>query len=195
MISKKNTSAHKIRKKTPFKNGNPTISIICVKFVTLVFGHKSFLLILSCTICCIHGGGKIGMKLILKNCSPLSSGSFTLNEKAPDTITSWYLTGFATNNEYGLGVTEDKMVFKVFKKFFISLNLPYSIKRGEAVLIQIVVFNYLPRDVTTTVTLDNSLKQFEFVDPNTQAYKDKGCPLSEIKLSEMCDTSLITTTT
>lgn len=108
-----------------------------------------------------------------------STGSVTLNEVAPDTITSWYLTGFATNNEYGLGVTDDKTVFKVFKKFFVSLNLPYSVKRGEAVLIQIVVFNYLPKTVTAKVTLDNSRKQFEFVDPHTQAYKDKGCPLGE----------------
>lgn len=88
------------------------------------------------------------------------------------------MTGFATNNQFGLGITEDKTVFKVFKKFFVSLNLPYSVKRGEAVLLQIVVFNYLPENVTTKVTLDNSLKQFEFVDPNTQAYKDKGCPLA-----------------
>lgn len=71
-------------------------------------------------------------------------------------------------------------MFKVFKKFFVSLNLPYSVKRGEAVLIQIVIFNYLPKTVTTKVTLDNSLKQFEFVDPDTQAYKDKGCPLRKI---------------
>lgn len=106
----------------------------------------------------------------------------TRNEKAPDTITSWYLTGFATNKKYGLGITEDKTIFKVFKKFFVSLNLPYSVKRGEAVLLQIVVFNYLPDKVSAKVTLDNSLKQFEFVDPNTQAYKDKGCPLGEIEL-------------
>ncbi|KAG4071650.1 hypothetical protein HA402_011804 [Bradysia odoriphaga] len=110
-------------------------------------------------------------------CSDSGSGSITRNEKAPDTITSWYLTGFATNNQYGLGITENKTVFKVFKNFFISLNLPYSVKRGEAVLLQIVIFNYLPQKVTTKVTLDNSLQQFEFVDPERQAYRDKGCPL------------------
>lgn len=112
----------------------------------------------------------------------LSSGSLTLNEKAPDTITSWYLTGFATNDEYGLAVTDDKTVFKVFKKFFVSLNLPYSVKRGEAVLLQIVIFNYLPQNVTAKVTLDNSLKEFEFIDAHTQALKDKGCPPSEFYL-------------
>lgn len=108
-----------------------------------------------------------------------SSGSITRNEKVPDTITSWYLTGFATNNQYGLGVTEDKTIFKVFKNFFISLNLPYSVKRGEAFLLQIVIFNYLPKKVTTTVTLDNSLKQYEFVDPDSEAYRKKGCPKRE----------------
>lgn len=104
----------------------------------------------------------------------------SINEKAPDTITSWYLTGFATNNNYGLGITEDKTIFKVFKKFFVSLNLPYSVKRGEAVLIQIVVFNYLSQSVTAKVTLANPDKKFDFIDPLTQAYKDKGCPLGEI---------------
>ncbi|KAJ6633451.1 CD109 antigen [Pseudolycoriella hygida] len=111
------------------------------------------------------------------NCSFSCSQNIDLFEKAPDTITSWYITGFATNEKFGLGVTEDKTVFKVFKKFFVSLNLPYSAKRDEGVLIQIVVFNYLARKVSTKVTLDNSLKQFEFVDPLTQVYKDKGCPL------------------
>lgn len=110
-------------------------------------------------------------------CFDSGSGNVTRNVKSPDTITSWFITGFATNNQYGLGVTADKTKFKVFKNFFISLHLPYSVKRGEAVLIQIVIFNYTPQKVTTDVTLDNSLQQFEFVDPETQAYKDKGCPL------------------
>lgn len=73
-------------------------------------------------------------------------------------------------------MTEDKTVFKVFKQFFISLNLPYSIKRGETIALSIVVFNYLSQSVTAKVTLDNSRKEFEFVDPLTEAYKKKGCP-------------------
>lgn len=100
----------------------------------------------------------------------------TIPQVVPDTITSWYITAFATNNRYGLGVTDEKTVFKVFKQFFISLNLPYSIKRGETIALSIVIFNYMSQKVTAKVTLDNSRKEFEFVDPFTQAYKNKGCP-------------------
>ncbi|KAJ6642136.1 CD109 antigen [Pseudolycoriella hygida] len=112
----------------------------------------------------------------LWSCKPVGSGNLTISETAPDTITSWHITGFATNTKFGLGVTEDKTAFKVFKKFFISLNLPYSIIRGETIALSIVVFNYMPQSVTATVTLDNSRKEFEFADPFTQIYKDKGCP-------------------
>lgn len=44
-----------------------------------------------------------------------------------------------------------------------SLDLPYSVIRGEAVLIPIVVFNYLNKDVTAEVTLTND-GEFEFAD-------------------------------
>lgn len=71
-------------------------------------------------------------------------------------------------------------MFKVFKKFFISLNLPYSIKRGETVALSVVVFNYMSQGVTATVTLDNSRKEFEFAEPHTQIYRNKGCPLGTI---------------
>ena len=30
-----------------------------------------------------------------------------------------------------------------FKSFFVSLNLPYSVKRGEEFALQVTVFNYL----------------------------------------------------
>lgn len=112
----------------------------------------------------------------LWNCNAVSSGSLTVTEKVPDTITSWHITAFSTNAKFGLGITQDKTAFKVFKKFFISLNLPYSIKRGETIALSIIVFNYMAQNVTATVTLDNTLKEFEFADPFTQVYKDKGCP-------------------
>ncbi|KAG4076804.1 hypothetical protein HA402_009150 [Bradysia odoriphaga] len=111
----------------------------------------------------------------LWNCDFVGSGNLTIPQIVPDTITSWYLTAFATNTRFGLGVTDDKTVFKVFKSFFISLNLPYSVKRGETIALSIVVFNYMSEKVTARVTLDNSRKEFEFVDPISQAYKNKGC--------------------
>jgi CD109 antigen len=48
--------------------------------------------------------------------------------------------------------------------FFITLNYPYSVKRGEAVTIQVIVFNYLGTDVNATVTFYNDNSEYDFVD-------------------------------
>lgn len=45
---------------------------------------------------------------------------------------------------------------RVFRPFFVSLNLPYSVVRGEQLVLQAIVFNYLDRDANVTVTLPES---------------------------------------
>ena len=35
---------------------------------------------------------------------------------------------------------------RVFRPFFIRLNLPYSVKRGEKFALQVLVFNYMDRE-------------------------------------------------
>lgn len=72
------------------------------------------------------------------------------------------------NEVYGLGLTKAPSTIKVFQPFFISLNLPYSIKRGEAVAIQIVVFNYMDAGLTATVTLENPNQEFIYSDPSNE---------------------------
>lgn len=52
---------------------------------------------------------------------------------------------------------------KVFRPFFVSLDLPYSIIRGEVVSIPVVVFNYFNEEVSAEVTLKNE-GEFEFSD-------------------------------
>lgn len=61
-------------------------------------------------------------------------------------------------------MTEVPRKLKVFRPFFVSTDLPYSIKRGEAVSIPIVVFNYQDSDVVAEVELDNGLQEFEFAE-------------------------------
>lgn len=46
--------------------------------------------------------------------------------------------------------------------FSISTNLPFSIKRGEVFAIPFVVSSYMNIDLDIEVTLDNSMKKFEF---------------------------------
>ncbi|XP_050076546.1 CD109 antigen-like [Anopheles maculipalpis] len=92
------------------------------------------------------------------------SGEKTLQKKVPDTITSWIITGFSVNPVYGLGLTQQPRKLKVFLPFFVSTNLPYSVKRGEVVAIPIVVFNYMEEDQTAEVVLHNDEQEFEFAD-------------------------------
>nr|BAR45594.1 thioester-containing protein 1 [Niponia nodulosa] len=90
-----------------------------------------------------------------------SDGQAVLKTIVPDTITSWQLSAFAMDDENGLGMADGPQKVEVFRPFFVTLNLPYSIVRGESVAIQALVFNYMKEDVEAEVTLDNPNDQFE----------------------------------
>lgn len=80
----------------------------------------------------------------------------------------------------------------MFRPFFIRIDLPYSVKRGEKLALQLIVFNYGDTDQTVshfnlaiffmntfltffkvTVTLDHDLQSgFEFIE-KTGETKDK----------------------
>ncbi|XP_055324613.1 thioester-containing protein 1 allele S1-like [Sitodiplosis mosellana] len=92
------------------------------------------------------------------------NGTVTLTRKVPDTITSWVISAFSVNGANGLGLTKNPKTLNVFQPFFVSLNLPYSVKRGEVVAVPVVLFNYLNTDLTAAVVLDNENGDFEFVD-------------------------------
>lgn len=110
-------------------------------------------------------------KFMLKN-RPLTftfyqfsvDGIKTITKKVPDTITSWIITGFSVDPFSGFGMTKNPRKLEVFQPFFVSLNLPYSVKRGEIIAIPIVVFNYMDNDLEAEVTLDNTGQEFDFVD-------------------------------
>jgi CD109 antigen len=63
-----------------------------------------------------------------------------------------------------LGLTRQPTKLNVFQPFFVSTNLPYSIKRGEVVAIPVVVFNYMDGDQRAEVTLFNTDGEFEFAE-------------------------------
>ncbi|XP_064539099.1 thioester-containing protein 1 allele R1 [Drosophila montana] len=86
----------------------------------------------------------------------------------PDTITSWVLTAFALHPEKGLGVTDEQLKIKTFQPFFVSVRLPYSVKRGEVINVPALVFNYLPKQLDVEVTLDNEDNEYDFVDVSNE---------------------------
>lgn len=98
------------------------------------------------------------------------SGQKTITKKVPDTITSWIITGFSVNPVYGLGLTQQPRKLNVFLPFFVSTNLPYSVKRGEIVSIPVVIFNYMESGQTAEVTFDNSEHEFEFADVENEIH-------------------------
>nr|2PN5_A Chain A, Thioester-containing protein I [Anopheles gambiae] len=133
-----------------------------------------------------------------KNVSIGRSGSRKLIEVVPDTTTSWYLTGFSIDPVYGLGIIKKPIQFTTVQPFYIVENLPYSIKRGEAVVLQFTLFNNLGAEYIADVTLYNVANQTEFVGrPNTDLSYTKsvsvppkvGVPISFLikarKLGEM----------
>uniref|UniRef100_A0A4Y0BED1 TEP1-F n=1 Tax=Anopheles funestus TaxID=62324 RepID=A0A4Y0BED1_ANOFN len=98
-----------------------------------------------------------------KNVTIGGSGTNKMIEVVPDTITSWYLTGFSIDPEYGLGIIKKPIEFTTILPSYIVENLLYSIKRGEVVELQFTLFNNLEREYNADVTLYNVFNQIEFV--------------------------------
>ncbi|XP_070789005.1 CD109 antigen isoform X2 [Pituophis catenifer annectens] len=67
----------------------------------------------------------------------------TINVTVPDTITSWVASAFIISENLGLGVMKIPIELEVFQPFFVSLNLPPSVIRGEQFILEVNIFNYL----------------------------------------------------
>lgn len=81
-----------------------------------------------------------------------SEGTGILNTTLPDTITSWDITGFSMHNVFGLGIAKAKSLV-VEQNFYIMMNLPYSIRVGEILKVEIQVFSKFTKSYNVAVTL------------------------------------------
>ncbi|XP_046553016.1 CD109 antigen-like [Haliotis rubra] len=101
-----------------------------------------------------------------------SNGIASISATVPDTITSWLATAFAVNPVSGLGVTDSASKMKVFRPFFVSVDVPMSVIRGEQVVVQASVFNYLQTDLDVMVTMKKS-SEYDNIqyDPSTASLK------------------------
>ena len=84
-----------------------------------------------------------------------NKGFGVLEKQIPDTITSWDITGFTMSKTVGLGIAKPQKLI-VVQNFFLMLHLPYSIRIGEILRVDVSVFNYfkktkLPLDVDVTL--------------------------------------------
>ncbi|XP_068143554.1 CD109 antigen isoform X3 [Drosophila tropicalis] len=97
-----------------------------------------------------------------------ASGFANLTKKIPDTITSWVITGFSLNPTTGLALTESPTKIRVFQPFFVTTNLPYSVKRGEVIAVPVIIFNYLDKNLEAEVVMDNSDREFDFTEATNE---------------------------
>ncbi|CAG2257034.1 CD109 [Mytilus edulis] len=94
-----------------------------------------------------------------------ADGTAIIKTTAPDTITEWVASAFAVNPVSGLGVAAQTANLTTFQKFFMRFELPFSAIRGEVIIVQATVFNYLDQDQQVSVKLSNNA-DFSFVDAN-----------------------------
>jgi len=90
------------------------------------------------------------------------NGDAIFESRVPDSITSYTISAFAMDQQTGLGISPVNANLTVFRKFFVKLNLPYSIVRGEVISVQVLVFNYDSKPLESEITLFNDDRHFNF---------------------------------
>src|SRR5262249_39141095 len=69
-----------------------------------------------------------------------------------DSITTWRLTVMAGDAGGRLGSAQAPL--RVFQDFFVDLDLPVSLTRGDEIAVPVALYNYLPEDQTVSLTLE-----------------------------------------
>ncbi|XP_053566414.1 CD109 antigen-like [Bombina bombina] len=101
--------------------------------------------------------------------SNISSGNTkNLQVTVPDSITTWVASAFVISEGLGLGLIDEPVELQAFKPFFISLNMPYSVTRGEQFILEVILFNYLAENIQVVVTLESS-NSYEIIVVNNNA--------------------------
>jgi hypothetical protein len=92
-------------------------------------------------------------------------GRASLDVPLADSITTWRLTASAVSADGRLGASQTPL--RVFQPFFVDLNLPVALTRGDEVAVPVVVYNYLQAPQTVTLTLAEAL-WFDLKDVTTK---------------------------
>jgi len=79
-------------------------------------------------------------------------GQASLEIRLADSITTWRLSASAVSGEGRLGSLQSPI--RVFQPFFVDLNLPVSLTRGDEITIPAVVYNYLDKPQTVSLRLE-----------------------------------------
>jgi type II secretory pathway pseudopilin PulG len=88
-------------------------------------------------------------------------GRAALEVPLADSITTWRVTASAVAADGRLGGLESSV--RVFQPFFVDLNLPVHLTRGDEVTVPVVVYNYLAEPQSVTLDLESGA-WFELLD-------------------------------
>jgi uncharacterized protein YfaS (alpha-2-macroglobulin family) len=83
-----------------------------------------------------------------------AAGRVSLDLELADSITAWRLSLSAVAGDGRLGAAERPL--RVFQPFFVDFDLPVSFTRNDEAAVPVVVYNYLDREQTVTLTLADS---------------------------------------
>ncbi|XP_055545961.1 thioester-containing protein 1 allele S1-like isoform X2 [Wyeomyia smithii] len=97
-----------------------------------------------------------------------SNGEIIISSIVPDSITNWQISAFSISSARGLGIIAAPISLDVLKRFFVVVNLAYSILKTEIAVVEVFIFSYLDTDQDTKLTLSNQRKEFYFVDHQNQ---------------------------
>ncbi|XP_031758488.1 CD109 antigen isoform X2 [Xenopus tropicalis] len=78
----------------------------------------------------------------------ISSGIRTsLPVTVPNAVTSWTASAFVISDVLGLGLIEESVELQAFQPFFITLNAPYAVTRGEQFILRVLLYNCLEENL------------------------------------------------
>ncbi|XP_078504189.1 CD109 antigen-like [Lissotriton helveticus] len=95
-----------------------------------------------------------------------SEKSTSVQVSVPNSVTTWVATAFVLSEGLGFGLTSEPAELQVKQTFFISMNLPYSVTRGEQFILEVILMNHLQQtmEVTATLQIEDS---FELIGAST----------------------------
>ncbi len=94
------------------------------------------------------------------------NGRVEIDIDLADSITTWRVSASAVTADGSLGGSS--AAIRVFQPFFVDLNLPVALTRGDEVTIPVVVYNYLDSAQTVELLLDDA-EWFERIDVGQQS--------------------------
>ncbi|CAG9766032.1 unnamed protein product [Ceutorhynchus assimilis] len=110
---------------------------------------------------------------LFSNFSSGYEGKTSIRRKVPSSLNNWLVSGFSLDPIRGLALMTEPKRLKVTKSFVVSLDLPYSVQKGEILAVPVVVYNYMAQDIVAEVTLHNTEQSFEFAEVSNDVNSTK----------------------